>query len=32
MINNTGTITNAPPDLTNSQCDRINDDPDVESC
>ena len=32
MINNTGTITNAPPDLTNSQSDRINDDPDVESC
>ena len=25
-------ITNPPPDLTNSQCSRINSDPDVESC
>lgn len=32
MINNTGTITNAPPDLTSSQCDRINDDTDMEAC
>ena len=32
MINNTGTITNAPPDLTNTQCNRINDDDDVEEC
>ncbi len=32
MINNTGTITNAPPDLTNSQCNNIGGDPDVESC
>lgn len=28
----TGTITNPPPDLRNVQCNRINDDPDVESC
>jgi hypothetical protein len=32
MINNTGTITNAPPDLTNTQCARIVGDPNVESC
>ncbi len=28
----TNNIINLPPDLTTSQCDRINDDPDVESC
>ncbi len=32
MINNTGTITNPPPDLGNDQCDRITDDPDIEQC
>jgi hypothetical protein len=31
MINNTGTITNPPPDLTNTQCERINDDVDMEA-
>jgi hypothetical protein len=32
MISNTGTITNPPPDLTGSQCDRIRDDPATEEC
>ena len=32
MINNTGTITNPPPDLTNGQCNQINGDPDIEQC
>lgn len=32
MVSNTGTITNPPPDLTSSQCDRIEDDQDVEAC
>lgn len=32
MVSNTGTITNPPPDLTSSQCERIEDDQDVEAC
>jgi hypothetical protein len=32
MLNNTGNITNPPPDLTSSQCERINNDPAIESC
>jgi hypothetical protein len=28
----TANITNPPPDLTNSQCGRINSDPDMEEC
>lgn len=32
MWSNTGQITNPPPDLTEDQCDRINDDPAIEAC
>lgn len=32
MVSNTGTITNPPPDLTNTQSNRINGDPAVEEC
>lgn len=32
MWNNTGEITNAPPDLSGSQCNKIKGDPDMESC
>jgi hypothetical protein len=32
MISNTGTITNPPPDLSSSQCSRIQGDADMEEC
>ena len=32
MFNNTGSITNPPPDLTADQCQRIGSDPDMETC
>ena len=32
MFTPTANITNPPPDLTNGQCNRINGDPDMESC
>ena len=32
MVSNTGTITNPPPDLTNTQSNRIHGDPAVEEC
>jgi hypothetical protein len=32
MFRNTGSITNPPPDLTDDQCDRIEDDPEMVDC